>query len=292
MLLSLLYFIKKLMSRVRTPSGKKCHKSVLALTLFFLFLLRFFLPTTHQCCIRLYASPTLMKLENSPSFYALPYKLRMKPPALPRGMGFLSVLYTFRFLNFVVMGTFFVSLLSFFFFFCSFSLFSCVFLFVFLFSIFFFFSFLLFLFAQKLACIQQKIYFAARPESRLNVNPRGPIRLEAGQRLYISCEAVGNPTPAVEWKYPTPRLASAPRGSALFISPTGRAIVDVRSVSRADAGTYTCVARSPAGVKEERVEVIGTSDPPLLQLLKSFFLIRFPKMRFIIWPAPPILLQG
>ena len=159
----ILYFIKNLMSRVRTPSGKKCHKSVLALTLFFLFLLRFFLPTTHQCCIRLYASPTLMKLENSPSFYALPYKLRMKPPALPRGMGFLSVLYTFRFLNFVVMGTFFVSLLSFFFFFCSFSLFSCVFLFVFLFSIFFFFSFLLFLFAQKLACIQQKNIFCSTP---------------------------------------------------------------------------------------------------------------------------------
>ena len=43
------------------------------------------------------------------------------------------------------------------------------------------------------------------------------------------------------------------------IFPSGKALVDIRSVSQADAGTYVCRAQSPAGTKEERVEVIGMS---------------------------------
>ena len=58
----------------------------------------------------------------------------------------------------------------------------------------------------------------ARPESRITVNPRGPIRLQVGDRLYISCTATGNPTPSVEWIYPQRRILGVPVGADRFDS--------------------------------------------------------------------------
>ena len=60
-------------------------------------------------------------------------------------------------------------------------------------------------------------------------------------------------------------LINLPCPSVIY--PSGQALVDVRSVSANDAGTYICRAQSAAGTKEERVEVIGMScrsppDPP------------------------------
>jgi len=82
----------------------------------------------------------------------------------------------------------------------------------------------------------------------VRLQPSGSLQIVIGRPLRLECLVEGEPRPSIVWRkigQQGPREVS--RGNALF---------EVRSVGRSDEGTYACLASSPAGEVEERVQVL------------------------------------
>ena len=82
----------------------------------------------------------------------------------------------------------------------------------------------------------------------VTLQPAGSVRVVVGTPLRLRCEVRGDPRPSLVWR----RIGQqGPREVA-----RATALYEVLAVGRADEGTYACMATSPAGEVEERVQVI------------------------------------
>ena len=98
------------------------------------------------------------------------------------------------------------------------------------------------------------VCFSGAP--RLTITP--PVReyrVDPGQQITLECVASGDPQPVVYWEGPQGRRREEPEG--LSDGDPSSAIMMISSVRPADAGVYTCVARSAQGESTQIVELIG-----------------------------------
>jgi len=103
------------------------------------------------------------------------------------------------------------------------------------------------------ATIVSSLIIQKPPTVRLQ--PSGSLQIVLGRPLRLECLVEGEPRPSIVWRkigQQGPREVA--RGSALF---------EVRSVGRRDEGTYACLASSPAGEMEERVQVLVVEEDEL-----------------------------
>lgn len=94
----------------------------------------------------------------------------------------------------------------------------------------------------------------------MTFNARSPLRIQAGQRVYIECIADGSPPPTLYWRYPTGRRPADPISGQPGVSgppARGSAILNIASISKQDEGVYYCVAENRAGQSEQRFEIVG-----------------------------------
>ena len=86
----------------------------------------------------------------------------------------------------------------------------------------------------------------------VSISPPGVISLSAGAPLTALCTVTGgDPAPSLQWR----RIG--PRGPEILASS---ATLSLASVTKAQEGTYSCVAANPAGEVEERLQVLVTEE--------------------------------
>ncbi|KAJ9584666.1 hypothetical protein L9F63_020991, partial [Diploptera punctata] len=89
---------------------------------------------------------------------------------------------------------------------------------------------------------------------RITISPAIDVQATIGQRLRLECRATGEPQPTVEW-------AKHNRGYSFYDTQpvTGEepltAVYEITSVTKADEGSYRCLARNAAGTAEERLHI-------------------------------------
>ncbi|XP_044727463.1 basement membrane-specific heparan sulfate proteoglycan core protein-like isoform X3 [Chrysoperla carnea] len=94
----------------------------------------------------------------------------------------------------------------------------------------------------------------SKPE--ITIQPPGErIILKEGERLRLECRARGEPQPTVAWSF-NPRQEIGLRLNNVNVERQLTAVHEISAVTRDDQGLYTCVARNPAGITEERIELI------------------------------------
>ncbi|PNF14537.1 hypothetical protein B7P43_G15031, partial [Cryptotermes secundus] len=89
---------------------------------------------------------------------------------------------------------------------------------------------------------------------RITISPSTDVQVVVGQRVKLECRATGDPEPTVEWSkhrsgfafYDTEPVTSAMPQTAVY---------EITRVTKADEGSYSCLARNAAGTTEERLHL-------------------------------------
>merc|ERR1712142_904412 len=81
----------------------------------------------------------------------------------------------------------------------------------------------------------------------IRMDPQGSVTVKVGSPLVIKCQVTGDPVPQISWKK---------MGIELTQLQTTSEKLEFPSMSKADEGTYSCVANNAAGQMEDRVQVI------------------------------------
>merc|ERR1719334_2928286 len=114
--------------------------------------------------------------------------------------------------------------------------------------------------AGQYLCVAENEAGVAEEEVTLNIQrpptvsmePRGVVQVRLGERMALRCSVTGDPTPTIVWtKIGAEGPREVARGAEDFV---------VRSMRRKNEGTYACMASSPAGEVEERVQVYVSED--------------------------------
>ncbi|KAK6617380.1 hypothetical protein RUM43_014389 [Polyplax serrata] len=85
----------------------------------------------------------------------------------------------------------------------------------------------------------------------ITVTPSNDITVVEGQRIKLECRGTGSPTPSVSWSKTDYR--EHPFSVSITEGQPMSAIYEITRVSKADEGSYSCVAMNSAGTTEERV---------------------------------------
>ncbi|XP_076325413.1 terribly reduced optic lobes isoform X10 [Tachypleus tridentatus] len=89
-----------------------------------------------------------------------------------------------------------------------------------------------------------------------------PFRVRPGETIRFECQALGDPLPSVTWRKPR-----ADEHLYHVEMRDGFAVLEIQRVTSADSGTYSCLASSPSGDSEERIQLIvenpGTGVPDI-----------------------------
>ncbi|XP_036393135.1 immunoglobulin superfamily member 10 [Megalops cyprinoides] len=99
--------------------------------------------------------------------------------------------------------------------------------------------------------------------------------LSYGDRLWLNCTAVGQPTPRILWRLPSKALVDQRHrmGSRIQVLDNGTLVID--SVSDKDAGDYLCVARNKVG-DDLQLMTVTVSMKPAKIMTKPFGKKRVP----------------
>ncbi|KAM8804613.1 neogenin [Eudromia elegans] len=100
------------------------------------------------------------------------------------------------------------------------------------------------------------------PQTLLFLRQPSSLTRVAGQSAVFPCVAVGFPTPSIRWTRNEEELV--PEGSGRFLLLAGGSL-EVREVTEADAGTYSCVADSGNDTVEARAELTVQVPPEFLK---------------------------
>nr|XP_050845973.1 basement membrane-specific heparan sulfate proteoglycan core protein isoform X24 [Vespula vulgaris] len=89
----------------------------------------------------------------------------------------------------------------------------------------------------------------------ITIEPRtGILQVKLGDRVRLTCSAVGHPQPNVAWSKHVNGLATYDAYSKTAATPLS-AVYEIFSVSSDDEGSYSCQASNSVGIVEDRVQI-------------------------------------
>ncbi|XP_021927336.1 basement membrane-specific heparan sulfate proteoglycan core protein isoform X6 [Zootermopsis nevadensis] len=88
----------------------------------------------------------------------------------------------------------------------------------------------------------------------ITISPSNDVQVVVGQRVRLECRATGDPPPTVEWSKHRTGYAFYDTHPVTSVTPQ-TAVYEITRVTKADEGSYSCLARNAAGTAEERLHL-------------------------------------
>ncbi|NWH35747.1 NEO1 protein, partial [Chloropsis hardwickii] len=110
--------------------------------------------------------------------------------------------------------------------------------------------------------IKRSVRYAEEPQSLALLKPPASLTRLPGQSALFPCVAAGSPPPLIRWARKEEELPTD--GSGRFqLLPGG--VLEIRDVTEADAGTFTCIAESGNDTLEAQAELTVQVPPRFLR---------------------------